>query len=133
MASWPTKKTGKSSGTILIFFFFPAGLSHHGNSRNLLNGNRPSRQIFPREPATTGNSRDFFNWIFCPESAHHGISPEVNGPIYLLLSLYSLISNTFACTILDVGLDVGCKHFIVRVGTEQRQQQTKTEQNKARS
>ena len=33
---------------------FPAGFSHHGNSRVFLDGNWPPREPFPRELATTG-------------------------------------------------------------------------------
>ena len=54
----------------------------------------------------------------------------MNGPIFLLVSLDSLIINTFACTILDMGLYVGCKQLIVRVGTAQQQQQLKVSKPK---
>ena len=45
----------------LILEFFPAGFSHHGNSRNVLDGNQPPREPFPRELLSHhGNSRDYW-------------------------------------------------------------------------
>ena len=73
------------------------GTNHHGNSRDCLHRKRPLREIFPREPATAGtthhgNSRDFPSGLFAPKSVRHWISPDVNGPIFLLV-LYSLTMN----------------------------------------
>ena len=48
-------------------------------------------------------------------------SPDVSRPLFLLMSLYTLIFNTLARTALDIGLDVGYKHFILRVVTAQQQ------------
>ena len=139
---------GSPRERFLVLVFSPTGFSYHGISRDTSYGNRPPRETYPREnshhgnsrdclytnrssrgnlPAVTlpagtsrhGNSQDFCNLIFCPDSVHREISPGVNRAIFLLGSLYPLLINTtFARTI-----DVDFKHSILRVGTAKKQQQ----------
>ena len=50
---------GRPRERFLILGFFPSGSSHHGNSRDVLYGNRPPRESFPPQLRSHhGNSRD---------------------------------------------------------------------------
>ena len=83
-------------------------------------GNRPPQENLRQEPVTTGKppagtSHHGSSRYFCPKNAlHHGISLDVHEPprYPFFLHWYSLItdttpSGTFACTILDMRLNVG--------------------------
>ena len=54
---------------------FHAGLSHHGNSRNVLYGSRPQREPFPRELAITR-----IHVFFCTGTGHNGKSSRNRAP-----------------------------------------------------
>ena len=89
------------------------GTGHRGQC---FRGNRPLRDV-----AATMGIYGGVSWICCPEMRlPYAISPDVNGP-FLLLSVYSLIINTFACTMLDVCFDIGCKHCFAFIRTQQQQ------------
>ena len=109
---------------------FPRELcSHHRKSRGCLCRNRPSRERFPRQPATVGtshhgNSRLGFNCFFSPERVYVAITPDVSAPFFFV-SLQPLIINTFAWMIPEIYILVSCKHLIVYAWTAHQQEQHK--------